>query len=65
MTTYFEAAGATSYPGRGIMAGKSQDGKQEQCSAQAQHTRIISNFHNPPSPCFIMFYVFSLLCKIT
>ena len=28
MTTYFEAAGATSYPGRGIMAGKSADGKK-------------------------------------
>ena len=28
MTTYFEAAGATSYPGRGIMAGKSSDGKK-------------------------------------
>ena len=28
MTTYFEAAGATSYPGRGIMAGKTADGKK-------------------------------------
>jgi len=28
MTTYFEAAGATTYPGRGIMAGKTADGKK-------------------------------------